>query len=74
MSGETSDAPQLEEGGVALHHFEVAVPAFTGPFDVLFGMVQDKQVPIEDLSLADLTSQFLNYIRQTITLTNVLNN
>ncbi|WP_423724596.1 segregation and condensation protein A [Arthrobacter zhangbolii] len=56
------DAPQQrasERGG-----FEVRLTNFTGPFDVLLGLISKHELDITEIALAAVTDEFLGYIRE----------
>ena len=61
-----SGSSAVEGDLLGLHRFEVMSSRFNGPFDVLFQMIRDKQIPIEEMALADLTSQFLSYVSANV--------
>jgi segregation and condensation protein A len=42
----------------------VSLPSFDGPFDLLLALIRKNQYPIDNLPLAEITAQFLAYIRQ----------
>ncbi|WP_442860719.1 segregation and condensation protein A [Arthrobacter sp. zg-Y750] len=56
-AAEVSDAP--ERGG-----FEVRLANFTGPFDVLLGLISKHELDITEIALAAVTDEFLGYIRE----------
>lgn len=43
--------------------YRVALPAFEGPFDLLFHLVQREEVDIWDIPLGKITNQYLAYIQ-----------
>ena len=45
-----------------LHSYQLRLPAFEGPFDVLLRLVERSQLAITDISLVTVTTQFLNYV------------
>lgn len=42
--------------------YQLRLPAFEGPFDVLLRLVERSHLPITDISLVSVTTQFLAYI------------
>lgn len=44
--------------------YQLRLPAFEGPFDVLLRLVERSHVLITDVSLIDVTNQFLAYVSQ----------
>jgi segregation and condensation protein A len=42
--------------------YQLRLPSFEGPFDVLLRLVERNQLPITDISLVAVTDQFLEYI------------
>ena len=46
------------------HFFEVKLDQFDGPIDLLLHLVKQNELPIATLSLAQVTSQYLNCIEQ----------
>ena len=45
-----------------LHGYQLRLPAFEGPFDVLLRLVERSQLLITDISLVTITAQFLEYV------------
>ena len=45
-----------------LHGYQLRLPAFEGPFDVLLRLVERSQLAVTDISLVTITSQFLDYV------------
>jgi segregation and condensation protein A len=43
---------------------EFALPEFEGPLDLLLALIRKNQYSIEDLPVAEITSQYLEYMRQ----------
>jgi segregation and condensation protein A len=74
MSGEgalSGEGPVSGEGA-ALHAvgaaekkpgFEVRLANFTGPFDLLLGLISKHQLDITEVALATVTDEFIKYIR-----------
>lgn len=44
------------------HGYQLRLPAFEGPFDVLLRLVERNHLAITDVSLVSVTTQFLDYI------------
>ena len=62
----------MSGGGAALHAvgaaekkpgFEVRLANFTGPFDLLLGLISKHQLDITEVALATVTDEFIKYIR-----------
>lgn len=45
-----------------LHGYQLRLPAFEGPFDVLLRLVERSQVAITDISLVTVASQFMDFV------------
>ncbi|MDQ2683070.1 MAG: segregation/condensation protein A [Chloroflexota bacterium] len=45
-----------------LQGYQLRLPAFEGPFDVLLKLVERSQLPITDISLIAVTAQFMDYV------------
>jgi segregation and condensation protein A len=45
-----------------LHGYQLRLPAYEGPFDVLLRLVERSQLEITDISLVAVTRQFLDYV------------
>jgi segregation and condensation protein A len=43
--------------------YTIKIPAFEGPFDLLFHLVKKAEVDIWQISLADITDQYLSYLQ-----------
>ena len=43
--------------------FEVTLEVFSGPFDVLLGLIAKKDLDITEVALAQVTDDFVAYIR-----------
>jgi segregation and condensation protein A len=50
------------------HFFEVAIDLFEGPIDLLLHLVKREELPIERLSLAQITGQYFQHIERLRTL------
>ena len=55
-------ATTLEPPG--LLGYQLRLPSFEGPFDVLLRLVERNQLPITDVSLVAVTDQFLAYVQE----------
>ncbi len=42
--------------------FELTIPEFTGPIEALLNLIEKRKLPINDVSLAEITEEYLNYI------------
>ena len=49
--------------GVQLNEYQLRLPGFEGPLDVLLRLIEREQLPIAELSLVQVTSQFLAAMR-----------
>jgi len=52
----------VEEG------FEIKLPQFEGPFDLLLFFIERDELDIHDIPIARITDDFLNYIHQMVSL------
>lgn len=43
--------------------FQVRTPCFEGPLDLLFHLVRQRKVDIKEVSLSDITDEYLEYLR-----------
>lgn len=43
-------------------HFELNIPEFTGPIEALLTLIERRKLPINDVSLSEVTEEYLNYI------------
>jgi segregation and condensation protein A len=48
--------------------FEIKLPQFEGPFDLLLFFIERDELEIHDISIARITDDFLNYIHQMVSL------
>lgn len=46
------------------NHFEIKLPKFEGPFDLLLFFIERDELDIHDIPIAKITDDFLNYIHQ----------
>nr|VEG53922.1 Segregation and condensation protein A [Actinomyces israelii] len=59
-----AQAPGQEEGAAArVPGFKVALPQFEGPFDLLLTLIARKRLDVTELSLAEVTDDFLVHMR-----------
>lgn len=57
--------PIAEESAPAANPgFSVRLTNFTGPFDVLLGLISKHELDITEIALATVTDEFISYIRQ----------
>ncbi|MBL8126141.1 MAG: segregation/condensation protein A, partial [Chloroflexia bacterium] len=45
-----------------LHDYQLRLPAYEGPLDVLLRLIEGQQLPISDVSLMAVLDQFLEYV------------
>jgi segregation and condensation protein A len=57
-AGEAGDAPR------GANAFEVHLDVFEGPFDLLLGLISKHKLDITEVSLSQVTDEFISYIRQ----------
>lgn len=43
--------------------YKVRIPIFEGPFDLLVYLIEDAQMDIRDIRIAEITSQYLDYLQ-----------
>ena len=43
--------------------FNLTLENFTGPLDVLLGLIEEKKLPIHEVSLATVADSFLQYVQ-----------
>ena len=43
--------------------YEVSLSKFTGPLDLLVSLIEEKKMAIGEISLAQVTDQFLEYVK-----------
>lgn len=60
-----SDARQqaTEDGGTADSQFAVSLSAYQGPFDVLLSLISQRKLELTEISLAQITGEFIDYVR-----------
>ncbi len=44
--------------------YEVQTSQFSGPLDLLLGLIEKRKVSINDVSLADITDQYMGYLKE----------
>ena len=49
--------------GLQLNEYQLRLPGFEGPLDVLLRLIEREQLPIAELSLVQVTNQFLDAMR-----------
>lgn len=65
-----ADASVLDaKEAAADESFRLLFDNYTGPFDLLLTLIQEKRIDIMHLDLADLTNQYLTYIKEWATRT-----
>lgn len=52
----------VERGNGLLHGYQLHLPSFEGPLDVLLGLIERERLDISDLSLVVVTDGFLAYV------------
>ena len=55
--------PAERAPGLQLNEYQLRLPGFEGPLDVLLRLIEREQLPIAELSLVQVTSQFLAAMR-----------
>lgn len=45
-------------------HYEVKINEFEGPLDLLLHLIKESNIDIYDISLSEITNQYLNYIKE----------
>ncbi|GAB3248431.1 segregation and condensation protein A [Arthrobacter pigmenti] len=58
----TVTGPDIEESTPS--GFEVTLDNFTGPFDLLLGLISKHEMDITEIALARVTDEFISYIRK----------
>ncbi|WP_026819681.1 segregation and condensation protein A [Arthrobacter castelli] len=58
----TVTGPDIEESTSS--GFEVTLDNFTGPFDLLLGLISKHEMDITEIALARVTDEFISYIRK----------
>src|SRR6476661_1316709 len=48
--------------------FEIRLPQFEGPFDLLLFFIERDELDIQDIPIAGITNDFLDYLQQLTTL------
>lgn len=56
-----SSQPELD-GGLSLTNYQLHLPAFEGPLDLLLRLIERSQLAIADVSLVAVTDQFLAHV------------
>lgn len=61
----TTDRPMSEPSAdLGLPGYQLRLPGFEGPLDVLLRLIERNQLPITEVSLVEVTDQFLAYIAE----------
>ncbi len=55
--------PETPETDPPVRGFRVRLENFTGPFDVLLGLISKRELDITEVALAEVTDDFIGYIR-----------
>jgi segregation and condensation protein A len=63
VAGVTQPDPASADNAGAATGFQVRLPAFTGPFDLLLQLIGKQKLEITELSLSKVTDEFIAYIR-----------
>ena len=45
-------------------HYEVKIDEFSGPLDLLLHLIKKSNIDIYDISLEEITNQYLDYIKE----------
>ncbi len=53
---------EVEQEFLEQEEYEVRIGAFNGPMDLLVYLVQKKEVPLEQISIAEIADQFLKWV------------
>lgn len=61
---ETAEQAQAEVGDRDGEGFTVELDNFSGPFDVLLGLIGKRKLDITEVALAEVTDEFLEYVAQ----------
>ena len=59
-----ADVPDAESSNARKGGFEVRLANFTGPFDLLLGLIAKHKLDVTELALATVTDEFIKYIRR----------
>lgn len=51
---------------VVLDDYQLRLPSFEGPLDVLLRLIERNQLPITEISLVAVTQQYLDYVASTV--------
>ncbi|MDY2941582.1 MAG: ScpA family protein [Varibaculum sp.] len=62
-------APPIEDTAGGYSGFNLELPNFSGPFDLLLSLVTKHQLDITEISLARVTDEFINYLKEFPSLT-----
>ena len=58
-----SETPADRSAGVQLTDYQLRLPGFDGPLDVLLRLIEREQLPVAELSLVQVTDQFIEAMR-----------
>ena len=62
-AGILATVPQESEAAPPVRGFRVRLENFTGPFDVLLGLISKRELDITEVALAEVTDDFIGYVR-----------
>lgn len=68
MTGEHPETAGTETGGDEAEGFVFALPAFQGPLDLLLQLIEREELDITEVSLVQVTGQYLAHLRSSETL------
>ncbi|GAA4365880.1 segregation and condensation protein A [Paeniglutamicibacter cryotolerans] len=65
MKAAAPDAGAVAETGTKDHGngFELSLANFSGPFDLLLGLIAKRELDITEIALAEVTDEFISYIK-----------
>ena len=62
-SAPSADAAAAEDTAARVDGFQVSLPEFEGPFDLLLGLIAKHKLDVTTLALSKVTDEFIAYIR-----------
>jgi segregation and condensation protein A len=60
---ETGAATPADDSAARVDGFQVSLPEFEGPFDLLLGLIAKHKLDVTTLALSKVTDEFISYIR-----------
>ncbi|MFJ4208284.1 segregation and condensation protein A [Paenarthrobacter sp. NPDC089675] len=63
-SAAPEETPDVDASSAGKSGFEVRLANFTGPFDLLLGLIAKHKMDITEVALATVTDEFIKYIRR----------